>query len=284
MTDKGYFTAKLSALTRFIESIAAIATECRLHIGTKTISTIVVDTANVAMVDVQMRCEGRGTATLGVDISALHNAFRKIKELAVFEGDTPVKVSWYPGQNTPFLEMKIECPFEYRMQFETLKEETIRKDPSRPTIALKSGFTCDGDDLYNGVRFCSVFGERCRIQTAKNGTVYLSGKEDTRQTRQNRIELSPGATIPAQTLYSAGDGTNYYGSTAASGATVPAQSLYSIDYLKDIAKALAGSSVTVQFDTDFPISLSAEVFPGISVRYLLAPRIEAEEDVGAWLE
>ena len=161
-----------------------------------------------------------------------------------------------PVQKTPFLEMKIECPFEYRMQFETLKEETIRKDPNRPTIALKSGFTCDGDDLYNGVRLCSVFGERCRIQTAKNGTVYLSGKEET---RQNRIELS-------------------------SGATVPAQALYSIDYLEDIAKALAGSSVTVQFDTDFPISLLAEVVPGISVRYLLAPRIEAEEDVGKWLE
>ena len=256
MTDKGHFTVKLSVLTRFIESIAAIATECRLHIGTKTISTIVVDTANVAMVDISMRCEGRGTATLGVDISALYDAFRKIKEIAIFDGDTPVKVSWYPGQNTPFLEVRIECPFEYRMQFETLKEETIRKDPNRPTIALKSGFTCDGDALYNGVRLCSVFGERCRIQTAKNGTVYLSGKEET---RQNRIELSPGATVPAQ-------------------------SLYSIDYLKDIAKALAGSSVTVRFDTDFPISLSAEVIPGISVRYLLAPRIETEEDVGAWLE
>ena len=256
MTDKGHFTVKLSVLTRFIESIAAIATECRLHIGTKTISTIVVDTANVAMVDISMRCEGRGTATLGVDISALYDAFRKIKELAIFEGDTPVKISWYPGQDAPFLEVRIECPFEYRMQFETLKEETVRKDPNRPTITLKSGFTCDGDDLYNGVRLCSVFGERCRIQTAKNGTVYLSGKEDT---RQNRIELSPGATVPAQ-------------------------SLYSIDYLKDIAKTLAGSPVTVQFDTDFPISLSAEVFPGISVRYLLAPRIEAEEDVGAWLE
>ena len=256
MTDKGHFTAKLSALTWFIESVAAIASEFRLHIGTKTISTIVVDTANVAMVDISMRCEGRGTATLGVDISALYDAFRKIKEIAIFDGDTPVKVSWYPGQNTPFLEVRIECPFEYRMQFETLKEETIRKDPNSPAITLKSGFTCDGDDLYNGVRLCSVFGERCRIQTAKNGTVYLSGKEET---RQNRIELSPGATVPAQ-------------------------SLYSIDYLKDIAKALAGSSVTVRFDTDFPISLSAEVIPGISVRYLLAPRIETEEDVGAWLE
>ena len=70
MTDKGHFTAKLSALTWFIESVAAIASEFRLHIGTKTISTIVVDTANVAMVDISMRCEGRGTATLGVDISA----------------------------------------------------------------------------------------------------------------------------------------------------------------------------------------------------------------------
>ena len=169
----------------------------------------------------------------------------------------PVRVSWYPGKDAPFLEVKIESLFEYRMQFETLKEETIRKDPNRPTTALKSGFTCDGDALYNGVRLCSVFSERCcRIQTAKNGTVYLSGKEDT---RQNRIELSSGATVPAQTLYS-------------------------IDYLKDIAKALAGSSVTVQFDTDFPISLSAELVPGISVRYLLAPRIKAEEDVGAWLE
>ena len=256
MTDKGHFTVKLSVLTRFIESIAAIATACRLHIGTKTVSTMVIDTANVAMVDVQMRCEGRGTATLGVDISVLHDAFRKIKELAIFEGDTPIRVSWYPGQNTPFLEMKIECPFEYRMQFETLKEEMIRKDPSLPTIALKSGFTCDGDDLYNGVRFCSVFGERCRIQTAKNGTVYLSGKEET---RQNRIKLSSDATVPAQMLCS-------------------------IDYLKDIARALAGSSITVQFDTDFPISLSAGPVPGLSVRYLLAPRLETEEDVGAWLE
>jgi hypothetical protein len=137
-----------------------------------------------------------------------------------------------------------------------LKEETIRKDPSRPTIALKSGFTCDGDDLYNGVRLCSVFGERCRIQTAKNGTVYLSGKEET---RQNRIKLSSDATVPAQMLCS-------------------------IDYLKDIARALAGSSITVQFDTDFPISLSAGPVPGLSVRYLLAPRLETEEDVGAWLE
>jgi hypothetical protein len=86
--------------------------------------------------------------------------------------------------------------------------------------------------------------------------VYLSGKEET---RQNRIKLS-------------------------SDATVPAQSLYSIDYLKDIAKTLAGSSITVQFDTDFPISLSAGPVPGLSVRYLLAPRLETEEDVGAWLE
>ena len=280
MTDKGHFTVKLSVLTRFIESIAAIATECRLHIGTKTISTIVVDTANVAMVDISMRCEGRGTTTLGVDISALHNAFRKIKEIAVFEGDTPVKVSWYPGQNTPFLEVRIECPFEYRMQFETLKEETIRKDPNSPAITLKSGFTCDGDDLYNGVRLCSVFGERCRIQTAKNGTVYLSGKEET---RQNRIELSPGATVP-RNIGSASCRIRENRIELSPGATVPAQSLYSIDYLKDIAKALAGSSVTVRFDTDFPISLSAEVIPGISVRYLLAPRIETEEDVGAWLE
>ena len=256
MTDKGYFVVKLSALTRFVESIAAIAPECRLHIGTKTINATVVDTANFAMVDVSMCCEGQGTATLGVDISALHDAFRKIKELAISEGDMPVRVSWYPGKDAPFLEVKIESLFEYRMQFETLKEETIRKDPSRPTIALKSGFTCDGDALYNGVRLCSVFGERCRIQTAKNGTVYLSGKEET---RQNRIKLS-------------------------SDATVPAQSLYSIDYLKDIAKALAGSSITVQFDTDFPISLSAGPVPGLSVRYLLAPRLETEEDVGAWLE
>ena len=96
MTDKGYFTVKLSALIRFVESIAAFATECRLHIGTKIISTIVVDTANIAIVDVAMRCEGRGTATLGVDISALHDAFRKIKKLAIFDGDTPVRVSWYP--------------------------------------------------------------------------------------------------------------------------------------------------------------------------------------------
>ena len=270
MTDKGHFTVKLSVLTRFIESIAAIATECRLHIGTKTISTIVVDTANVAMVDISMRCEGRGTTTLGVDISALHNAFRKIKEIAVFEGDTPVKVSWYPGQDTPFLEARIECPFEYRMQFETISDRAIRKDPNRPAITLKSGFTCDGDDLYNGVRLCSVFGERCRIQTDRDGYAHIAAKinhvsgssrgsfwGDTQ--RQNRIKLSSDATVPAQMLYS-------------------------IDYLKDIAKALAGSSVTVQFDTDFPISLSAEVIPGISVRYLLAPRLETEEDVGAWLE
>ena len=176
MTDKGHFTVKLSVLTRFIESIAAIATECRLHIGTKTISTIVVDTANVAMVDISMRCEGRGTATLGVDISALHDAFRKIKEIAIFDGDTPVKVSWYPGQNAPFLEVGIECPFEYRMQFETISDHAIRKDPNRPTIPLKSGFTCDGDDLYNGVCLCSVFGERCRIQTDRDGYAHIAAK------------------------------------------------------------------------------------------------------------
>ena len=68
----------------------------------------------------------------------------------------------------------------------------------------------------------------------------------------------------------------------ATGANQPAQSSYSLDYLKDIAKILVGSSVDIQLDIDHPISLSGTLTPGLSVQYLLAPRIETE-NTGVWL-
>ncbi len=56
------------------------------------------------------------------------------------------------------------------------KEQRFWEIVDYPTIPLKSGFTCDGDDLYNGVCLCSVFGERCRIQTDRDGYAHIAAK------------------------------------------------------------------------------------------------------------
>ena len=63
------------------------------------------------------------------------------------------------------------------------KEQRFWEIVDYPTIPLKSGFTCDGDDLYNGVCLCSVFGERCRIQTDRDGYAHIAAKIKCRSAR-----------------------------------------------------------------------------------------------------
>ena len=60
------------------------------------------------------------------------------------------------------------------------------------------------------------------------------------------------------------------------------KSEFSLDYLKDISKALIGSTVAISLRDDHPISMCADPVPGLKVKYLLAPHIE-EEDSGVWL-
>ena len=56
-----------------------------------------------------------------------------------------------------------------------------------------------------------------------------------------------------------------------------AKSVYSMEYLKDLTKiAEKGDTVTIEFGNDLPLSLTYSIDEKVTIRYFLAPRIEAE--------
>lgn len=249
MSEKGSFELNYSTWLKFIESIGTISPECRLHITKKEISAIVVDTANVSMVSSTIDATGftktpTGDAVLGIDISAIHTMIKPLWNATV-DPEISVKISWCGGKHQPLLYIDFNG---IQSVFETMDTKTIRKDPNPPQITLETEFVANGTKLQEAFGHCGKISDKCQFRVMKDGLCYIAAQGEKHQCK-------------------IGVATDGNGQATAE---------YSLDYLKDISKVFAGSAVEVRLKTDHPVSFSFSPFPGISVQYILAPRVEAE--------
>jgi proliferating cell nuclear antigen len=233
-----------------IDAIAALVTECRLHVEPAKIRTRAVDTANVAMVSLELQKDAFGSYSstdheLGIDIAKMKNILGMMGK-----GDELTMILDDAGH-------KLELAFRnYRYSITLLDVNTIRKDPNPPTIDLPGKVVLAGDALNSAIKAAAVVSDKIALGIdPASQTFYMSAEGDTDNIR---LEL----------------GTDQLKSLKA----VQARSLFSLDYLKDMGKVMGrAEEVEIYLGVDHPVRFSFSIAGGKGrVEYLLAPRIEAD--------
>jgi proliferating cell nuclear antigen len=233
-----------------IDAIAALVTECRLHADAGGIRTRAVDTANVAMVSMDLKKDAfkSFSATkdeLGIDIAKMKNILGMVSK-----GD-PLSMS------LPEAGHKLEMSFQsYRYSITLLDVNTIRKDPNPPTIELPGKIVIAGEALNSAIRAASVVSDKIALGIDPKAQKFFMVAEG--DTDHIRLELGKDELVSLS--------------------NVEARSLFSLDYLKDMGKVMARApQVEIALGIDHPVKFSFTFADGKgTVDYLLAPRIEAD--------
>ncbi len=233
-----------------IDAIAALVTECRMHVEPDRIFTRAVDTANVAMVSLQLQKEAFETfqATkeeMGLDIAKLKNMLGMMSR-----GDT-LNLTLPEGGH------RMEMAFNrYRYAITLLDVNTIRKDPNPPTIELPGKVVLTGEALQSAIKAATVVSDKIALGIdPEKKFFYMVAEGDTDHIRlelaQNEVE---------------------------SLSLVEVRSLFSLDYLKDMGRVMGkAEKVEVHLGVNHPVKFSFDIAGGKGhIDYLLAPRIEAE--------
>jgi proliferating cell nuclear antigen len=233
-----------------IDAISALVPECRLHTADNGISTRAVDTANVAMISLELKKEAFDSykatkSQVGVDISKMKNIFNMMGK-----GDF---ISLELPENAQKMQVSVHG---YHYSITLLDTNTIRKDPNPPTINLPGKLTISGDNLNNAIKAAAVISDKIAIGiNPKDETFYMVAEGDTDNIRREfgkdeLISLTPNE----------------------------ARSLFSLDYLKDMGKVMGrAAEVEIFLGLDHPVRFSFDIANGNGhVEYLLAPRIEAD--------
>ena len=233
-----------------IDAIFALVTECRLHTAEDHIRTRAVDTANVAMIslDLQSTAFNSFSATAGeagLDIAKMKNILGMMGK-----GDAL-------ALNLLDEDRKLELNFGgYRYSITLLDVNTIRKDPNPPAIDLPGKAVIRGDALNNAIKAAAVISDKIALGIDPGAmTFYMEAEGDTDQIKLALGEDELIALSPVQ-----------------------ARSLFSLDYLKDMGRVMArAEEVEVHLGIDHPVRFTFDIADGNGhVEYLLAPRIEAD--------
>ncbi|MHC1630007.1 MAG: DNA polymerase sliding clamp [Methanoculleaceae archaeon] len=235
-----------------IDAIAALVTECRLHTEEDGIWVRAVDSANVAMVTLDLKSnafnEYHGSSgELGLDINKMKNIMGltgKSDEITLELPDDAAKMSiTFSG---------------YHYSLALLDADTIRRDPNPPKIedALPGKVIISGATLNNGVKAAMTVSDKIALGIDPDReTFFMEAEGDT-----DHIKLELGndeviSIIPAR-----------------------ARSLFSVDYLKDMGKIMSrAEEIEIYLGIDHPVKFSFSIAGGAGrVEYLLAPRIEAD--------
>ncbi|WP_298668308.1 DNA polymerase sliding clamp [uncultured Methanofollis sp.] len=233
-----------------IDALAALVTECRLHIDGNGVRTCAVDTANVAMVSLDLGKDAFETyeATpdeLGIDIA-------KMKNILGMMGKGDIL-----SLNLPEGSRRLELAFgSYQYSVTLLDINTIRKDPNPPAIELPGKVELAGSALSTAIKAADVISDKIALGIdPKAEMFYMIAEGDTDHIK---LELGRDQLISLQ--------------------SVEARSLFSLDYLKDMGKAIGrAEKVVVALGIDHPVKFVFDLAGGKGhVEYLLAPRIEAD--------
>jgi proliferating cell nuclear antigen len=233
-----------------IDAISALVPECRLHTAESGISTRAVDTANVAMVSLELKKEAFDSfkatkSQIGVDISKMKNIFNMMGKGDLISLELP--------ENAQKMQVSVHG---YHYSITLLDTNTIRKDPNPPTISLPGKLVIAGEDLNNAIRAAAVISDKIAIGiNPKDQTFYMVAEGDTDHIRREFSKDELKSLAPAE-----------------------ARSLFSLDYLKDMGKVMSrAAEVEVFLGIDHPVRFSFDIASGNGhVEYLLAPRIEAD--------
>ncbi|MBN2734698.1 MAG: DNA polymerase sliding clamp [Methanomicrobiaceae archaeon] len=233
-----------------IDVIAAIVTECRMNINEEGFRIRAVDTANVAMISLELSQNAfsayqSGENVIGIDIN-------KMKNIVGMMGKDDALSLELPEDG-----YKLEMAFGgYKYSIALLDVNTVRKDPNMPTIQLPGKVVISGAQLNNAIKAAALVSDKIAFGiNPETETFYMEADGDT-----DHINLE----IKKSDLKSF--------------VSTEARSLFSLDYLKDMGRVMSrAEEVEIQIGIDHPVKFAFNIADGNGrVEYLLAPRIEAD--------
>ena len=233
-----------------IDVIAAMVTECRMHVSPEGFKTRAVDTANVAMVSLELSSDAFASYDaseneIGVDINKMKNI------VAMMDKDESLSLELPDGGH------KIEMSFSgYKYSIALLDVNTVRKDPNPPTISLPGKVVISGSALYNSIKAAALVSDKIAFGiNPDKGVFFMEADGDMDHIYYELAKDELVSFVPAE-----------------------ARSLFSLDYLKDLGRVMSKSDqVEIHIGVDHPVKFSFSIADGKGhVEYLLAPRIEAD--------
>lgn len=227
--------------------LSALVPECRLTIDAQGWNTQAVDTANVAMVSLNLpkaqfeQYDENGKCEIGMDLLKWKDLLKIMNErdstIEIVRDGTQLKIT--DGR--------------YSILHTPLDPNTLRKRPNPPNINLPASYEVEAKDLMEAIKAMGVIGDKVWL-TAKQEGLALDAEGDT-------DKLNKVLDCPVRLDLWKGE----------------VSSLFSLDYLTDIAKAMKDAGkVTILIGKDHPVRFDCAI-EGMDVSYLVAPRIEDGE-------
>lgn len=248
-------------LETYLKAIKALTNEAFIRIYEDKIETIVVDTANVAMVNTTIDQMGFDAFPEEGDIP--------LSSVPVKLGVDIAKMFGYVTNLGADIELKFyydeELNGKGKISMATGKEafsmglldgRTMKKEPNVPGLALDTVGKVKGTDLSSAIKKAEMVSDKVFFRMypdKKLIELFAHGDDDYLKPIDEVVSLE-------------GD--------------VQAIALFSMDYLKDMMKVVGKSDeVTIRLKDDHPIKMLGS-FPDVNVEvmYFLAPRIEHDDD------
>lgn len=236
-------------LKDYLDSISAIASECRFHVNENKIYTTIVDAAGVAMVKSTLN---KGvftnyTATpceFGLNLARIKSSIMAFnaKEYEITFSESTTKFDVIGGRD--------------KFTTRVFASETIKKDPPKDPndFILPSHIVVDGEDLALSLK---------KITSLCDDKIVIEHKKDTKDVNIYSLEDIDSAqtSIPTEKVSIIKDDT--------------VRSIFSSDYLKSILPMFSRSkTVDIHIGVDMPIRFNLLINDAIETIYIIAPRIE----------
>jgi proliferating cell nuclear antigen len=256
--DREYITFEKATLEAALDAVKELVPEFRMHVMDHAVTVMAVDTANVAMVALTM---GRDAFVefhmqpreIGIDCARIKDGLKAMQ-------DGNVDLIHQGGKY-------ILTDGTRRFEYKPLDVNTIRKDPQAPTMALEGNITLNNAEFAKAIADVKPIGDKA----------VLTLQADLPDEMNNRLNIFVEGSedkldSPLEEILDAGQPPSPRGAW---------RSLFSLDYLTSIGKVIKGASgspasLKVELGKDKPVRLTITLVPGVTVTYLLAPRIETD--------
>lgn len=244
------FHAKIKSetLKGVVDVVSTLVDEAKFNIDADGMELKAVDPAHVAMVDLKVQKSAfeefsADETELGIDLD-------KIKEvLRLSRAGDIIEMEQDEAKNRLVLNVG---NITRRMN---LVDTAGMNDPKVPNLSLPAKITVTSDELQKGIRAAESVSDHIALNASPEGfEMYSEGDTDSVSLR-----------LPKDLLISID-------------VSEKVKSLFPLDYFSNMVRSIpAGSVVTINLGSDFPVKLEFEIADKQgSVEYLLAPRIESD--------
>jgi proliferating cell nuclear antigen len=244
------FRAAIQAthLKTVLSTLRAFVDEARIRVTEDGLTVRAVDSANVAMDDLELKAAAfesfeASPGTLGLDLSRLADP------VGLATTDDLVQLFLDPESGKLIV---VVDGLQYSMA--CLDPTSIRSEPTLPEFDLPASVTIDRDILQRGVKAADLVAEHVRIRMEADDETFLIEAE---------------GDIDTVALELGGDDIDII-------AHGGANALFNLEYLKKMVRTVPkGTAVALEVGENFPLVLSYDLAEGDgSVTRMLAPRIE----------